>query len=105
MTFVVNSIGALHAVTGDYDAGFYYAGATILVSGIMLFLLPRKQRKTEWIYNQSSMNFLEATLVIRPAVAWQLGVPPLDLKQPMHINQNEVHNTQGQNSDNVTTHL
>ena len=105
MTFIAISIGALHDATGDYDAGFYFAGATILVSGIMLFVLPRKQRKTEWTYNQSSMNFLEATLAIRSAFAWQLGVPPLDSKQPVHINQHAIQNTQGQNSDNVVTHL
>ena len=105
MTFIAISIGALHDATGDYDAGFYFAGATILVSGIMLFLLPRKQRKTEWTYNQSSTNFLEATLAIQSALAWQLGVPPLDSEQPMHINQNAIQNTQGQNSDNVVTHL
>ena len=105
MTSVANSIGALHAATGDYDAGFYFAGATILVSGIMLFLLPRKQRKTEWTYSKSSMNFLDATLAIRSTFEWPLGVRPLDCKQPMHINQNAIQNTHGQSSDSVVTHL
>ena len=64
LTSVANSIGALHAVKGNYYAGYYFVGATILVPGIMLFLLPWKHRKTEWVYNQSSMNVLEANLSI-----------------------------------------
>ena len=93
-----NSIGALHAATGDYDAGFYFAGAMILVSGIMLFLLPRNQRKTEYIYSQPAMKFLDATLRDRSAVAWQLGVPP-------HAICNTIQNIQDHNSDSVVTHL
>ena len=94
-----NSIGALHAATGNYDAGFYFAGTMILVSGIMLFLLPRNQRKTEYIYGQPSMNFLDATLKVRSAVAWPLGILPPD------YNQNAIQNTQDHNSDSVVTHL
>ena len=104
MTFIAISIGALHDATGDYDAGFYFAGTMILVSGIMLFLLPRKQRKTEWIYPKSSENFLDATLAIRSTFAFPLGVRHAS-EQPMHINQNAIQNTHGQISDTVVTHL
>ena len=75
-------IGAFFDATGDYDAGFYFAGAMMFVSGIMLFLLPMIKQvehvpKEEGPYSQSSIKFLEAALTIRSAVAWQLGVPPL----------------------------
>ena len=106
LIYIANSIGTLHAATGDYDAGFYFAGAMILVSGIMLFLLPSKQRKTEWTYGQFSMNYLDVTLSIQSAVALQLGIlPPMAFKRPIHTNQNVIQNTQGQNSDTVVTHL
>ena len=74
-------IGAFFDATGDYDAGFYFAGAMMFVSGIMLFLLPMIKQvehvpKEEGPCSQSSIKFLEAALTIRSAVAWQLGVPP-----------------------------
>ena len=32
---------------GDYDAGFYFAGTMIFISGAMLFAIPVLQRKLE----------------------------------------------------------
>lgn len=40
-------IGALYDASGDYDAGFYFAGAMIFVSGAMLFALPALQRRQQ----------------------------------------------------------
>ena len=30
---------------GNYESGFYFSGAMIFISGVMLFVLPRMQRK------------------------------------------------------------
>jgi len=38
-------IGALKDSIGDYDAGFYFAGSMIFLSGAMLFAIPPLQRK------------------------------------------------------------
>jgi len=38
-------IGALKDSIGDYDAGFYFAGSMIFLSGAMLFAIPPIQRK------------------------------------------------------------
>jgi len=37
-------IGALYDSIGDYDAGFYFAGSMIFLSGAMLFAIPALQR-------------------------------------------------------------
>jgi len=37
-------IGAFYDSIGDYDAGFYFAGSMIFVSGAMLFAIPALQR-------------------------------------------------------------
>ena len=37
--------GALYDGIGDYDAGFYFAGTMIFISGAMLFAIPALQRK------------------------------------------------------------
>jgi len=39
--------GALYDLLGDYDAGFYFAGTMIFISGAMLFAIPVLQRKLE----------------------------------------------------------
>lgn len=39
--------GALYDALGDYDAGFYFAGTMIFISGAMLFAIPLLQRKLE----------------------------------------------------------
>ena len=39
--------GALYDALGDYDAGFYFAGTMIFISGAMLFAIPVLQRKLE----------------------------------------------------------
>jgi len=39
--------GALYDTLGDYDAGFYFAGTMIFISGAMLFAIPVLQRKLE----------------------------------------------------------
>jgi len=39
--------GALYDLLGDYDAGFYFAGTMIFISGAMLFTIPVLQRKLE----------------------------------------------------------
>jgi len=38
-------IGALYDSIGDYDAGFYFAGTMIFISGAMLFAIPPLQRR------------------------------------------------------------
>lgn len=101
LTSIDNSIGAFHAATGDYDAGFFFAGAMILVSGLMLFLLPRRQRETKWSNTKSTIHFLEATLTIVSVVAWPHRVPPM-VCRPMKNDQNTA---QDRNSDTVVTHL
>jgi len=40
-------IGALYDHLGNYDAGFYFAGGMIFISGAMLFAIPALQRKIE----------------------------------------------------------
>ena len=100
----IYSIGAFHTAMGDYDAGFYFAGGMILVSGLMLFLLPRKQQMTELSYSQPSIRFLETTFTIGSAVAWQLGVPPM-VCRPMNNIQNTAQDTQDHIPDTVVTHL
>ena len=104
LILTIYSIGAFHTAMGDYDAGFYFAGGIILVSGIMLFLLPRKQQKTESSYSQPSIHFLETTFTIGSAVAWQLGVPSM-VCRPMNDIQNTARNTQDHISDVEVTHL
>lgn len=37
--------GALYDNIGNYDAGFYFAGSMIFVSGAMLFAIPAIQQK------------------------------------------------------------
>ena len=37
--------GALYDSIGDYDAGFYFAGTMIFISGAMLFVIPALQRR------------------------------------------------------------
>ena len=37
--FSINS-GALYDAIGNYDSGFYFSGAMIFISGVMLFALP-----------------------------------------------------------------
>jgi ABC-type uncharacterized transport system permease subunit len=37
-------LGGLYDAMGNYDTGFYFAGAMIFISGIMLFALPWMQR-------------------------------------------------------------
>ena len=39
--------GALYDTLGNYDAGFYFAGTMIFISGAMLFAIPVLQRKLE----------------------------------------------------------
>jgi len=39
--------GALYDALGNYDAGFYFAGTMIFISGAMLFAIPVLQRKLE----------------------------------------------------------
>ena len=89
---------------GDYDAGFYFAGGMVLVSGLILFVLPRKQQKTESTYSHSSIHFLGTTFAIGSAVACQLGVPST-VCRPMNNMQNTAQDTQDQISDTVVTHL
>ena len=36
--------GALYDSIGDYDAGFYFAGSMIFLSGAMLFAIPALQK-------------------------------------------------------------
>ena len=36
--------GALYDAIGNYDSGFYFSGAMIFISGIMLFALPWMER-------------------------------------------------------------
>merc|ERR1719266_1536633 len=38
-------IGWLYDQLGDYQSGFYFSGAMIFLSGVMLFALPRMQQK------------------------------------------------------------
>lgn len=45
MNFV--SPGALYDSIGDYDAGFYFAGSMIFLSGAMLFAIPALQKRLE----------------------------------------------------------
>ncbi|XP_023340234.1 monocarboxylate transporter 12 isoform X2 [Eurytemora carolleeae] len=40
-------IGALYDAIGDYDAGFYFAGSMIFLSGAMLFFIPPIQRRID----------------------------------------------------------
>jgi len=40
-------IGALYDSIGDYDAGFYFAGSMIFLSGAMLFAIPALQKRLE----------------------------------------------------------
>jgi hypothetical protein len=40
-------VGLLYDATQSYDYGFYLAGLTIFVSGVMLFALPAIQRKAK----------------------------------------------------------
>jgi len=40
-----SSSGLLYDATASYDSGFYFAGLTIFVSGVMLFALPAIQRR------------------------------------------------------------
>jgi len=40
-------IGALFDSIGDYDAGFYFAGSMIFLSGAMLFAIPLLQKRLE----------------------------------------------------------
>ena len=37
--------GALYDTMGNYDAGFYFAGVMIFLSGAMLFFIPMLQRR------------------------------------------------------------
>jgi len=39
--------GALYDLLGNYDAGFYFAGTMIFLSGAMLFAIPALQRRVE----------------------------------------------------------
>ena len=39
--------GALYDAIGNYESGFYFAGAMIFISGVMLFILPWMERRKE----------------------------------------------------------
>ena len=39
--------GALYDALGNYDAGFYFAGTMIFISGAMLFAIPVLQQRLE----------------------------------------------------------
>ena len=39
-----HNAGALYDAIGNYDSGFYFSGAMIFISGIMLFALPWMER-------------------------------------------------------------
>jgi len=39
--------GALYDALGNYDAGFYFAGTMIFISGAMLFAIPALQKRLE----------------------------------------------------------
>ena len=45
ITDYINITGALYDWIGDYDAGFYFAGSMIFVSGAMLFAIPLIQKR------------------------------------------------------------
>ena len=40
-------LGALYDSIGDFDAGFYFSGTMIFLSGIMLFAIPSMQRQAQ----------------------------------------------------------
>ena len=53
--------GWLYDELGNYESGFYFAGAMIFISGIMLFILPRMQRnrleKSRQIIEEGIKNY------------------------------------------------
>ena len=55
--------GAIYTATEGYDAGFYFAGSIVFVSGIVLSTLPCiKQEETKRTGR-------------RDTLAWQIGLP------------------------------
>lgn len=44
--------GWLYDQVGNYEGGFYFSGAVIFISGVMLFVLPKMMRKRDEKYEQ-----------------------------------------------------
>ena len=57
--FLFFNIGWLYDQLGDYQSGFYFSGAMIFLSGVMLFALPRMQQKQrdKEIYEEEDQRF------------------------------------------------
>ena len=68
--------GAIYAATGGYDAGFYFAGSIVFLSGIILFVLPwikqaPKEDTTTKLCGQTTNPMIGAAFALHSALVWQ----------------------------------
>ena len=68
-------LGAFHEATGNYEIGFYLAGAMVFTSGMLVFFLRHcgiKEKVTPNTYTESTNKMLYSTLIIQSMIL----VPP-----------------------------
>ena len=76
--------GALHDASGNHYSGFYLAGSSMIISGLLLLLIPwiehmKQKRKCErepLIHAKSTTEMMRSVHALHSALEWQLGLPP-----------------------------
>ena len=77
-------IGAICDATEDHDTGFYFAGAVILLSALLVFSLcvtKHLNEKEEGMtqnenYSTNVQDMLQSTCNLQTTIVVQLGLPP-----------------------------
>ena len=69
--------GAIYTATGGYDAGFYYAGSIVFVSGIVLSTLPCMKQEGTKFGSHTADKMMGAASSFHSVLAWQIGLPPV----------------------------
>ena len=74
--------GAFYEGTGNHDIGFYFAGAMVFISGVLVLLLTRlkhqkeeREEKMQDTYAESTNKMLHSTLKLQSIIVLQLGLP------------------------------
>ena len=70
--------GALHEATGNHNTGFYFAGASVLIAGMLLFLLKGATHQGEIEKEESQDDYskmLQSTFNIQSTILMQLASP------------------------------
>ena len=76
--------GALHDASGNHYNGFYLAGSSMLISGLLLLLIPfikhmknkKKYEREPLIQAKSTTAMMRSVHALHSALEWQLGLPP-----------------------------